>query len=183
MKLIFMDTEANQPSNKTIQIGAVSAELSSVKAEIVSEFDIFVNPQEPLNPEISELTGIYEEHVRDAPTIKDAWAEFDKWVQAQNARYLLAWGNDFDHLYREAGEPTPKNAINIKPFFTMINANRTNKNQPGGLAANIRALGLGFQGKQHNALDDAKNTWLLFAELVRRHKAYSEIKDFMEETL
>ncbi len=54
------------------EIGAVRVR----GGEVVEEFDIFVDPEMPIPPEITELTGITQEMVTGAPKTKEAIQQF-----------------------------------------------------------------------------------------------------------
>ena len=76
MRCIAVDLEMNQPSRKIIQIGAICFEPDTGK--IVAKFHMFVNPGEPISPEIIELTHITDEMVNFAPNIQAAAQAFSK---------------------------------------------------------------------------------------------------------
>ena len=61
--------------------------------EILEEFQSFVNPHRPLSPRITELTGITDEMLRDAPDIDEVLPKF---LEFCGDRPLAAHNADFD---------------------------------------------------------------------------------------
>jgi DNA polymerase III epsilon subunit-like protein len=65
--IVALDVELNQPSRRVVQIGAV---LGNVRTgEVVSQFDLKVNPGEPFSLRIAELTGISPQEIESAPVL------------------------------------------------------------------------------------------------------------------
>ena len=105
------DIETTGLSNikdKITEIGAVI-----VKDGVITDtYNVFVNPEMPIPEKIVELTGITDEMVKDAPTIKEVLPEFfnfvgDRMLVAHNAgfdtgflrRACDACGMEFTHSY------------------------------------------------------------------------------------
>ncbi|MBE6915100.1 MAG: PolC-type DNA polymerase III [Ruminococcaceae bacterium] len=61
--------------------------------EIAETFHTYVNPMMPISEKITQLTGISNETVKDAPTIEPALREF---LAFANGRVLVAHNADFD---------------------------------------------------------------------------------------
>ncbi len=96
--------------DRITEIGAVLVE----NGEIVDEFNSFVNPGIPIPPRITELTGITNQMVADAPKIDEALEKFlafakDSVLVAHNANFDCGFvraaasrlGKEFNHTYMD----------------------------------------------------------------------------------
>ncbi len=95
----IFDTETTglDPGNEYLtEIGATIVE----NGQIVDHFDTFVKPPKLITPRITELTGISNEMVADAPDEKEA---FEKFLEFANGRILVAHNaNSFDIRFLRA---------------------------------------------------------------------------------
>lgn len=172
-----LDLEYNQPSKKIIQIGAVIGDLTT--GEVVSRFSVFANPGEALNPAIIKLTGIQQSDVDAADDLADGYRLMLDWLQPFNARRTLnplTWGGgDSQDLRDQLG--LPDNCWGFGRRWTDVKtvyiAWRASQQRPGdgGLARSLTKLGLVFQGRRHNALDDAENTFRVYVALLKQFRA------------
>ena len=98
----FSDLETtglNPASEEITEIAAVRV----VEGEIRDSFQTYVNPHKPIPAEITELTGISDETVADAPDLDKAVPEFLAW--AGEGQYpLVAHNAGFDMGF-PAGRP------------------------------------------------------------------------------
>jgi len=177
---MVLDCEFNQPSRKTIQIGAAVYDVRS--GACYGSLDLYVNPGEPITPEITQLTGIRDQDVESAPNIIDAWNQLkDFHTQHKVFRNPLVWGsgvrNDSSALYEEyvrACNDTDHDSENFMGF-RVLDAKTLfqslmlfeNRGYAGGLKESMKKLGLKFEGTAHNALTDARNTFQIWYYLTR----------------
>lgn len=174
--VVSLDLEFNQPSNRIIQIGAVVGCLLSQK--ILSRFSTFVNPDEALNPFISELCGIAPEVLTLAGNLAEAYAGMQDWLAPFNAeRQLnpLTWGGGDSQLLKNQLGLQDRWAfgrrwLDVKTVYCAIQLSH-GKQGVGGLKPSMRQVGLPFVGRSHDALADAHNTFRMYCrlqDLIRR---------------
>jgi inhibitor of KinA sporulation pathway (predicted exonuclease) len=180
---MVLDCEFNQPSRKTIQIGAAIYDVRSGACH--DHLDLYVNPYEPITPEITHLTGITDKHVEKAPDIIEAWQILKEFHKKHKCfRNPLVWGsgvrndssalheeyNAFQHL-QDANWRTEENfmgfrVVDAKTLYQSLMLFE-NRGYAGGLKESMKKLGLEFEGTAHNALTDARNTWKIWYYLTR----------------
>jgi DNA polymerase III epsilon subunit-like protein len=100
--LIIYDTEttglvkhpnaplAKQP--RMIEFGAIALSLKNGKA--MKKFKQLVNPGEPLTDEITKITGITNDDLKDAPSFEKAWTSIFAFIKP--ATMMLAHNEPFD---------------------------------------------------------------------------------------
>lgn len=104
-------TGLNPASEEITEIAAVRV----VEGEIRDSFQTYVNPHKPIPPEITELTGISDETVADAPDLDKAVPEFLAW--AGEGQYpLVAHNAGFDMGFLR----TACQRLGIERKFTSI---------------------------------------------------------------
>lgn len=184
MNILSLDCEYNQPSGKTIQIGA--AVFSARTGKIIETFETYVNPNEPIGNvepyDIVSLTGITDRDVAFAPTIQDAFKQLEYLHRKHKCfKNPIVWGagtrNDSQHIYEEAGLKGPDGkllpnfmgyrVIDVKGIFQSVQIFH-NKTVRGGLKKTCETTKIGFEGRAHTALADAINTFRMWHFLVRQ---------------
>lgn len=148
-----------------IEIGAVLQ--SSLTYEIEAEFQTFVKPvrHPQLTDFCTELTGITQANVTDAPNYRDAIANLNEWLGRFHDWLFCSWG-DYDRKQFQQdcgfhGVPYPfQNHLNLKTAFTES----MNLSKKAGIPDALRRLNLEFEGSHHRGIDDARN----IARVVRR---------------
>lgn len=185
MNILSIDCEYNQPSGKTIQIGA--AVYACRTGLLIDRLETYVNPGEPIGTEgrydMVTLTGITDRDVQGAPNIQEAY----KMVQELHRKHKcfknpLVWGsgtrNDSQHIHEEAAIIDPATGalapnfmgyrvLDVKSLFQSIQM-FNNKTVRGGLENTCHTLGIGFEGRAHTALADAMNTFRVWHFLVKQ---------------
>jgi inhibitor of KinA sporulation pathway (predicted exonuclease) len=170
------DLEMNQPSGKIIQIGAVFGNL--ISGQIYEKLTLYINPGESINPEIVELTGISDENVRSGVSLIQGYERLEslhhKYCSFTNP---LVWGGgDSEHLRRQIESCQPdyfskklfcfrRRWFDIKSLFQMY-CLANNLKMRSGLRNSMGKAGLEFEGQNHNACDDAINTFMIAHKLV-----------------
>lgn len=176
--IVSLDLEYNnQPSRQIIQIGAIVGDLTT--GEVVSRFSVFANQHEPLAAEIIKLCGIKQQDVDGAPDIAEAYRQLVAWLAPFKGRRNLnplTWGGgDSEDLRAAVGLDREDGATwvfgrrwtDVKAVFAAWRAAH-GRPWDGGLAKSMTKLGLAFQGRRHNALHDAENTFVVYHALLRQ---------------
>ena len=173
MNILSLHAEYNQPSGLTIQIGAA---VFTVNGVLLEQFETYVNPGEPIAPFITKLTGITDQNVQGAPSIKEAY-EMLEYIHAKHKCFKnpIVWGsgvrNDSQIIHQESGVERDNfmgyRVIDAKSIFQSTQMIQ-GKLVRGGLEKTCKHLGIGFEGKAHTALADAMNTFRVWHYLVKR---------------
>lgn len=175
-ELIVFDTETtglDPVKDRLTEIGAVRIK----NGEIIDRFNTFVNPQKPISQKITDLTGITDEMVADAPLEKEAVQAF---IEFCNGAPLIAHNAPFDMGFINAAmrrselkhEFTSLDTVPVcRKLLTELKRHKLN------LVADH--LGLG-EFNHHRASDDAVMLAHIFFKLTERLKneyQVSTIKD------
>ncbi|MDR2532768.1 MAG: PolC-type DNA polymerase III [Oscillospiraceae bacterium] len=168
-ELIVFDIETtglSPTSERITEIGAVKL----VNLEPVAEFDTFVNPEKPIPDHITQLTGINDDMVKDAPSEAEAlrkFAEFCGGIAAHGSRPpLIAHNASFDSGFiREACK---RNGISFD-FNTIDTVKLCRAAVPGNKAHTLDAMAKHYKlgdFNHHRACDDAKVLARIFKKLT-----------------
>ena len=167
--MVIVDLELTQPAGQIIQIGAVSVNTNTRTIERF--FDATANPGDVPTAFITELTGITQSDVRQSKPLATVLSDF--WYAArQHGKNLAAWGSDWDDLRKASHQykisfdwPRRYDLKQMVNFYTHFDSNG-NVPLKQGLKAAMEEYGLEFEGRQHNAADDAYNTARLFLAML-----------------
>jgi inhibitor of KinA sporulation pathway (predicted exonuclease) len=181
MKITTLDLELNQPSGKICQIGAVVGD--TITGEISQRLKIYVNPGEPIAPFITELCGITQNQIdtQGVPLaeayllLKDFHRRYSEFMNpvtwgggdSETVRVQLGFGDTDDWCFG-------RRWIDAKTLVVSQMIAKENAVYSGGLSSAMKRFGLKFQGRKHDALDDAENTFRIYHQMLylMRHGSF-----------
>ena len=157
-----IETTGLSPVNcKIIEIGAVTCR----KGEVLSRFNEYVNPETSIPKEITELTGISGETVKNADTIEQVLPRF---LEYCSGKMLVAHNASFDTGFIRAaavkcGIPFNNPYIDTLALSRYLNPNLTNHK----LDTVAKHYGFG-EFEHHRASEDAEMLYLIFDKMINR---------------
>lgn len=172
-----------------IEIGAV---MLNDRYQEISRFQTYVKPQyaEEIRRNITRLTGITTEMVADAPTFLEAMDQFTEWCFSFDGEcQVQAWSDsDLKQILAEIALKKYKmneNGMKLVEKWNNFQNEYVRKVGFDHVVSLEKALyyaGLEFQGKQHDALNDAVNTAELL-RVVRNQQLFEEHLQIAKEAL
>lgn len=174
-----IETTGLSPERETItEIGAVKI----MDGEVVNTFSRLINPKREIPPQITELTGITNEMVKDAPTIEEVLPEFIDFCGRRNSvkNTIVAHNAKFDtgfikaeieRLNSMADDDEKKVSFDYPVIDTLELSKELFPNEKSHkLDLVCERLGVSLEN-HHRALDDAKATAEAF---IKMHKMREE---------
>jgi inhibitor of KinA sporulation pathway (predicted exonuclease) len=135
------------------------------KGRELDYFQCFVRPlRRPLlTPFCRELTHITQANVDAAQPLKEVWPSFERWLGQHHSRLegWASWGDyDRKQLLQEWQRLQLDSALSRVPHMNLKQrfAKARRLERPLGLIGALQLAGLQFNGQQHRALEDARNT-------------------------
>lgn len=164
-EFVIFDIETTGLSAQTEAITEIGAVIVK-DGKITGTFDTFVNPERPIPQNITQLTGITDEMVKDAPKIEAALKSFYDF--AKN-RVLVAHNAPFDISFIKAA------AIKLKmpcdfTYIDTVPICRYLFPDLKSVKLNLVADYLNLKFNHHRASDDAYVLCKIFCELLKRLK-------------
>lgn len=197
-KLVAIDLETTDSDPKKgdiIQIGAV---IVNEDLSLGETFNSYLKPYSDYrNPQAMAVNGISEETLDNAPFGDGVLQGFEEFAEQAGRRPILAaWGAYFDVPFLEAyyekiGRTYPFSfksfdlkSVAIWEASKGDVAQETTYRRDGGLGAYVEGLGLEFEGKAHDALDDILMAVKVIQKLASQNndiynKAYADCLNSM----
>ncbi len=164
----------NQPSNKIIQVGWTIGD--PVSGRVYVEKGSYVKLDEPLSHIISNLCGITQEVLDVSEDLKFVYDDLRTDAFAHDCQTTtLAWSKgDLSLLKKQLPDdvvwPFGQHYIDVKNIYQSWKLKTGADHLKGGLARAMTKLGMNFQGRKHNARDDAYNTFKFYSRLLQEFK-------------
>ena len=153
-------TGLDYKTNKVTEIGAVKIK----NGRIVETFSGFVNPQQNISQEITRLTGITNDMVKEAPVLEDVLPDFYKFCKnsilvGQNVQFDFGfidfYSRQIDYVFANKMEDT----MNIAKKYIFL---RNYKLKTISEALNVPLI------NAHRAINDALATAKVFIKLIEK---------------
>ena len=151
---ISFDLEFNKHQDKThlIQISAVHFK----DGEEVGAFDSYVYTDVPLKSFINGLTGITSETLKDAPKVEEVLQKFQDFVGALPLVGYNAAKSDLPILLEHGFDYRDQYKVDL--YDEAFERRSSDLHGITNLKLQTVASFLGFKGKSHNSLEDARMT-------------------------
>ncbi|UMZ10147.1 3'-5' exoribonuclease [Pseudomonas sp. MPFS] len=148
-----------------MEIIEIGATLVNRQGREQDHFQRFVRPQRRpmLTPFCRELTHITQANIDAAAPLTEVWSQFERWLTQHQPRLegWASWGDyDRKQLQLEWHNQHLHSLLNDVPHMNLKQrfAKARRLERPLGLNAALQLAGMQFNGQQHRALEDARNT-------------------------
>jgi inhibitor of KinA sporulation pathway (predicted exonuclease) len=192
---ISIDLELNNKQDgttpKIIEVGVSIG--SPVRPDDIKTFSWYLDPQEPITPFITKLTGITDEIIKEKSVSHETVAEELGALININKCFVnpIVWGgggegNDATELkdeFRERNIDFPffgRRVVDVKTLY-VFNQMVQGKSPSGGLRKSMISYGLTFEGQSHRAEIDALNTLRFFFYFLEKQRKFEEYRFQMKE--
>ena len=133
-----------------------------------SDLDLYRHCVKPtrrplLTPFCRELTHITQANIDSAQPLSEVWPAFERWLAQHQARLegWASWGGyDRQQLLQEWQRLNIDSGLSKVPHMNLKQrfAKARRLERPLGLNGALQLAGMQFNGQQHRALEDARNT-------------------------
>ena len=189
-KYLALDLELNNKKDGTIpKIIEVGVSIGSPQEpNNLQTFNWYLDPEEPIHPEIIKLTGITDELIQSrAVSHKVVSEELSALIKLHDVFVNpVTWGGgDATELLQEFRERDihfphfGRRIIDVKTIF-VFHQIVSGKSPVGGLRKSMISNGLEFIGTPHRASVDAENTLRFFFHYLNRQKTFEDFKNLMK---
>ncbi len=176
MYRLALDLELNKEGEKItdiIQIGAVIGDIYT--GEIKERLSYIIKPSKPVDPFITELTGITQTMIDDRGiTAPEAYLYLEDYMNDYEcSRSILTWGKgDQESLKKAADRESGRGKIghrytDVKTLYCEYRL-ANNLSMKAGLVKACENMGMQFYGQAHDAMWDAYNTFEIYRKLLSK---------------
>ena len=165
-------------SSEILEIGAVKMNEQN---EILDEFQTYVQPQySSIPPHITRITGIDSSTVASAPMYAEAVEAFTGWIgDVRQSRFYTWSDSDQCVLLREA--ELKEQALHQMFYSHWVDLQRIHQriygfSRPMNLTSALGSMQIYFEGTEHGALADARNTAGILQSLSSVQKVQERIE-------
>ena len=148
-----------------MEVIEIGASLVNRQGRELDHFQRFVRPlRRPLlTPFCRQLTHITQANIDGAAAMNEVWPLFERWLGQHQTRLegWASWGEyDRKQLEQEWRQQHLHSALQQLPHMNLKQqfARARQLKQPLGLNSALQLAGMQFNGQQHRALEDARNT-------------------------
>ncbi|WP_297831006.1 exonuclease domain-containing protein [Pseudomonas sp.] len=158
-----------------MEIIEIGVTLVNQDGRELDHFERFVRPlRRPLLTHFCrELTHISQANIDSAQPFTTVWAQFERWLGNHLPR-LAGWASWGEYDRRQLEQEWKHHAV-VSGLSTLEHVNLKQRfiearklTRPLGLNAALQLAGMQFQGQQHRALVDARNTARLLPLVLPR---------------
>lgn len=186
MNFFALDLELNQPSGKIIEVGIA---VGNVDQGVFLTKHWYLDPEEPIDEYITELTGISDETIElDSVPYTQMAAELEA-ILVEHKCFVnpVQWGGgDALALRKEfvlrniVFKFFGRREIDVKTLYTYLSIAQ-GRSVTGGLKSCMGRYKLPFEGIPHRASVDALNTLKFFFLLIRRQQKFENAYSLLKE--
>ena len=187
-----LDLELNNKKDGTVpRVIEVGIAIGNPQdPENIQTFNWYIDPQEPIHPDIEKLTGISDTLIHTSSVPHEIVAnELGELIKVNNCFVNpIVWGggaeNDASELkaeFDERGIHFPffgRRVVDVKTIY-VFNQIVKGRTKAGGLRKSMASYGLDFVGTPHRASIDALNTLRFFFHLLKRQETFETTMETM----
>lgn len=172
---VFFDTETtglNTSKEKIIQISAIKTDKD---LNIISKFNSYCNPYPMLvSPKITEITGIKQSDVENAPLEKDVMIKFNDFSKDS---VFIAYNSEFDYkmltnAFLRAGIDREIKHFDVREISYDVAPNCSDFK----LETVCAYLGLSKEGSFHDAMYDIEMTYEIFKKFYDMYMTLENVE-------
>jgi inhibitor of KinA sporulation pathway (predicted exonuclease) len=181
--------DGSTPTPKIIQVGIAIGSWDHFQGNQIITRKWYFDPQEPIYPFITELTGITDDDIKQNAVTHEVFAEeFAEFIKPYKpyVNFITWGGGDVTELKDELtvhGVHFPfggRRWIDVKTWYTLHMLAKS-KRPTGGLKSAMAEYKLQFQGTPHRADDDALNTLRLFFTILDKQSKMYQLINWTKE--